>query len=188
MMKILIAYASAHGSTGEMAQFIGRILQSYSAEVTVANVSDVESAAGYDVYILGSAIHGGLWLQEMCTFIDRFEQQLSEAPLYFWVTCIRAIEADGREHALRYYFDTKELKKFDMREMAVFTGKLDARTITRQEQWYLVANYDGKLDAGDVQQDYRDWQALAAWGNKIASDVGLVPTFDPAASGTLMTH
>jgi len=186
-MKILVAYASAHGSTREVAHFIGRVLYTYGAEVTVANAADVQSVEGYDVYVLGSAIHGGLWLQEIFTLFDRFEKQLAEKPMYFWVTCIRALENDGREHALKYYFDPKTLDAFDVRGKAVFTGQLDTKTITRQEQWYLVANYDGKLDAGDIRQDYRDWQAIAAWTNDLAKNIGLVPEFDTVPGGTLAT-
>src|SRR5215216_4842008 len=149
-MRILVAYASAHGSTKEVAQFIGRVLSTYNTDVTVANVVDVQSVEGYDAYLLGSAIHASLWLQEMCTFFDRFEDQLAEKHLYFFITCIRALEEDGRQHALQYYFDYKLLDSFQVREFGVFTGKLDTSAITRQEQWFLAANYDGKLMPGNL--------------------------------------
>jgi menaquinone-dependent protoporphyrinogen oxidase len=177
-MKILVAYASAHGSTGEVAQFIGRILSTYNAEVTVANVVDVQSVEGYDAYVLGSAIHAGLWLQEMCVFTERFEDTLAQKPSYFWISCLRALEDDGRKHALKYYFDNKLLESFDLRKQAVFTGKLNVNAIARHEQWFLVANYDGKLNTGNINQDYRDWQVIAAWANSIAEDLELQPQFE----------
>jgi len=185
-MKILVAYASAHGSTKEVAQFIGRVLQTYNAEVTVANAIDIQSVEGYDAYILGSAVHGGLWLQEMCTFIDRFKDTLSENPMIFWVSCIRALEEDGREHAVKYYFDHKLLESFDVRAQAVFTGKLDTSAITRQEQWFLVANYDGKLTAGNIKHDYRDWQAIATWTNTVAQNLELEPVFESVRTGDVV--
>ena len=186
-MKILVAYASAHGSTKEVAQFIGRVLATYNAEVTVTNVVDVQSVEGYDAYVLGSAIHASLWLQEMCTFIDRFEDLLARKPMYFWVSCIRALEEDGREHALKYYFDFKAMEPFDVREVAVLTGKLNTSAITRQEQWFLVANYDGKLSPGNIKHDYRDWQAIATWANNIAQDLELEPVFEPQESEATLT-
>jgi menaquinone-dependent protoporphyrinogen oxidase len=187
MMKILVAYASVHGSSKEMAQFIGRILQTYDAEVTVANVVDIHNVEGYDAYVLGTAIHASLWLQDMCTFIDRFKDHLARKPTYFWVSCIRALEEDGRAHALKYYFDYKMLDAFDVREVSVFTGKLDTSNITRQEQWFLVANYDGKLTPGNMKHDYRDWQAIARWGNKIAQDLDLKPSFESLQAETVVT-
>jgi menaquinone-dependent protoporphyrinogen oxidase len=177
-MKILVAYATTHGSTAEVAQFIGRVLSTYNADVTVSNVVDIQSVGGYDAYVLGSAIHAGLWLQEMCVFIDRFDNALAQKPSYFWVSCIRALEEDGRKHALKYYFDHKLLEPFDLRKQAVFAGKLNVNAITRHEQWFLVANYDGKLTTGNINQDYRDWKAVAAWANSIANDLQLVPVFD----------
>lgn len=186
-MKILVAYATAHGSTKEVAQFIGRVLSTYNAEVSVYNVVDVQSVEGYDAFVLGSAIHASLWLQEMCTFFDRFGDQLMRKPMYFWVTCIRALEEDGKKHALQYYFDYKLLEDYQVQEFAVFTGKLDAREITRQEQWFLAANYDGKLMPGNINHDYRDWKAIAAWANNIAIDSELVPVFESEQSGDIVS-
>jgi menaquinone-dependent protoporphyrinogen oxidase len=180
-MKILVAYASVHGSTGEVAEFIGRVLRDYNTEVTVSDVSDVQSVDGYDVFVLGSAVHGGLWLHEMSAFTDRFAQQLAQKPSYFWITCIRALEAAGSEHALKYYVDHKALQSFDVRDVVVFSGKLQTDAITRQEQWYLAANYDGKLMPGNIKHDFRDWQAIAAWANGIAKDQQLELVFEQSS-------
>jgi menaquinone-dependent protoporphyrinogen oxidase len=180
-MRILVAYASAHGSTREVAEFIGRILSAYSANVTVADVRDVQKIDQYDGYVLGSAIHGGMWLQEMCAFTDRFTQKLASKPSYFWITCIRTLEPEGYEHARKYYVDHKTLESFNVRDIAVFTGKLNTSAITRQEQWYLAANYDGKIAAGGIKHDFRDWQAIASWAVSIARDLNLVPEFDQTA-------
>lgn len=178
-MKILIAYATAHGSTREVGEFIGRALRAYEVEVTVANVKEVQSVAGYDAFVLGSAIHGSLWLQEMCVFIDQFHDKLAEKPAYFWINCIRALEADGREHALKYYFDYKSLNSINVRDPAVFTGKLNTLENNQNEQWFLIANYDGKLTPGNLNHDYRDWGAIAAWANKLAKELDLQPSFEP---------
>lgn len=176
-MKILVAYASAHGSTQEVAHFIGRMLSAYNAEVTVTNSKDVQSVTGYDVYVLGSAIHGGMWLQEMCAFTDRFAPELGAKPSFFWINCIRALEAEGREHALKYYVDHKTLQSLNVRDIAVFTGKLNTAAITHEEQWYLATNYDGKMAAGGIKHDFRDWHAIAGWANAIAKDLSLKPVF-----------
>lgn len=181
-MRILIAYASAHGSTRDVAEFIGRVFRVYDVEVTVANVKDVQSVDGYDAYVLGSAIHGGLWLQEMCSFTDRFGDQLAQKITYFWINCIRALEADGYEHALKYYIDHNALRSFNVRDIAVFAGKLNTDAITRQEQWYLASNYDGKMTAGNIKDDFRDWEAIAAWANSAAKELKLEPIFEQSES------
>jgi menaquinone-dependent protoporphyrinogen oxidase len=177
-MRILVAYASAHGSTKEVAEFIGRMLSVYNARVSVMNVVDVNDISEYEAFVLGSAIHGGLWLHEMCAFTDRFGSRLAQKPSYFWINCIRALEPDGREHALEYYVDHKTLRSFNVRDIAVFTGRLNVDAIDRREQWFLAANYDGKLMPGTIKHDFRDWEAIALWANRIAKDLHLEPAFD----------
>ena len=95
-MKILVAYASAHGTTGEIATFISNTLEVYGADVTHASVETIEDIKGYDAFILGSAIHEGIWLRSMMLFIDKFEAELAQKPVYFFISCIRIVEADGR--------------------------------------------------------------------------------------------
>jgi menaquinone-dependent protoporphyrinogen oxidase len=177
-MKILVAYASVHGSTGEVAGFMGRMLRAYSVEVDVKNIKDVENIADYDACVLGSAIHGGLWLREMSVFTRRSSDRLAQKPCYFWVTCIRALEEDGLEYALTNYFDHQILEVIHARNIAVFTGKLRTDAITRQELWYLASHYDGTQVPGIIKDDFRDWEAIAAWTNGIAKDLHLKPVFE----------
>jgi menaquinone-dependent protoporphyrinogen oxidase len=177
-MKILVAYATAHGSTGEVAEFIARTLRTYSVEVDVKNVQAITKLDEYDAYVMGSAIHGSMWLREMTLFTRRNLEQLARHPAYFWVTCIRALEEDGREYARKYYFDPETLKALQMRDTAVFTGKLRTDAITRQEVWYLASHYDGRQTAGILNDDFRNWQEIAAWANRVAQDLGLSPRFD----------
>jgi menaquinone-dependent protoporphyrinogen oxidase len=183
-MKILVAYASAHGSTAEVAEFIGRVLTTYSAEVDVADTKTVTNVDGYDAFVLGSAVHSGVWLQEMLLFFDRFAEQIAQKPNYFWVSCIRALEADGLLHAEMYYFNHRLLQSVNTRDIAVLTGKLKTEEITRGEQWSLAANYDGRMLPGALHQDFRDWQAIATWANQIAKELKLTPVFETEADVT----
>ncbi|HXV10707.1 MAG TPA: flavodoxin domain-containing protein, partial [Burkholderiales bacterium] len=68
-MRALTVYASAHGSTAEVAQFIADIWKKRGIETDVAAVGAAPSVAGYDACVLGSAIHNGLWLPEMAAFV-----------------------------------------------------------------------------------------------------------------------
>lgn len=176
-MKILVAYASMHGSTQEVAEFIGRVLRTYNADVDVADVRSIKRVNEYDTYILGSAIEGGTWLHEMLQFFEQFNSQLYHKPLFFWITCIRALETDGYEHAMKYYFDHKILEEFNLKDTAVFPGKLKLDAITGEEQWYLASHYDGKKPPMMEKDDFRNWEAIAAWANHIAKDLELTPSF-----------
>ena len=52
-MRALIVYASAHGSTAEVARFMAEIWRKRGIETDVAAVGTAPSLAGYDAYALG---------------------------------------------------------------------------------------------------------------------------------------
>ena len=80
-MKVLIAYASGHGSTGEVAQFIADVLKEHDIDVTVKLAEQVQSVSGYDAFIVGSPIYGGMWLTELSQFLEKFKAELSAKPV-----------------------------------------------------------------------------------------------------------
>ncbi|MBE0688492.1 MAG: hypothetical protein IH587_00040, partial [Anaerolineae bacterium] len=102
-MNVLVGYASAHGSTAEMAEFIGRLLRAYDVNVTVSALNDVQDCSDYDLFVLGSAIHAGMWLQEMSLFLERCADALKSHRTNLFITCIRVLEPNGVEHCLEYY-------------------------------------------------------------------------------------
>lgn len=176
-MKILVAYASAHGTTGEVANFMARILENFGADVTCAPVEKVESVAEYDAFVLGSAIHEGVWLQGMLLFLDKFEAELMQKPVYFFVTCIRIVEADGYEHVMKQYMYAPTLEKLKVRNVNAFGGAIQLNNINWDERWALGLRYDGTNLQSRLNADYRDWYSISAWVNNIAKDLELKPTF-----------
>jgi menaquinone-dependent protoporphyrinogen oxidase len=179
-MNILIAYATAHGSTAGVAQEIGQLLVERNLNITVANVKDVRAVRDYDVLILGSAIHMGAWLPEMTAFLRAFQDDLIAKPIYLWVNCIRVLEQYGEEHVLEYYLDHEMLNRLRVRNIAIFPGKLNLDTADWNERWTLAARYDGATWPSSFDGDFRDWEKIRNWGNRIASE--LQPA-TPAQSG-----
>jgi menaquinone-dependent protoporphyrinogen oxidase len=183
-MKVLVGYSSAHGSTREIAQFIGKILQIYDLEVTVADAEAVSDAQQYDTFVLGTAIHAGIWLQGMLQFMDRFRDVLARKPTYFFITCIRILEEDGYEHVMENYLHHDILKSINVREVIPFAGKLEFEAVDWEDRWLLAVRYDGQIMPGEYRDDYRNWQTIASWAHKIADELGAVPNFkDTDSSG-----
>jgi menaquinone-dependent protoporphyrinogen oxidase len=54
-MKVLVAAASRHGATQEIAEAIGRALDAEDMDASVATIEEVGDPTGYDAVILGSA-------------------------------------------------------------------------------------------------------------------------------------
>lgn len=170
-MNILVGYASAHGSTAEIAQEIGKVLQEYKLNVTVANVADVESVDDYDGFVLGSAIHAGMWLTEMSQFITRFGDKVAVRPFYYFMTCIRVLEDFGTEHVVTNYINHQIMSKLRPREIVAFAGRLEMNAVNWEDRWTLSARYDGSGVPGSYDNDFRDWDKIREWARHVADDL-----------------
>src|SRR5215211_4260149 len=72
---VLVAVASKHGATAEIADAI--------AEQLRRDAGDVKSLAGYDAVVLGSAVYAKRWRREARSFLRKHHDELAERP--FWV-------------------------------------------------------------------------------------------------------
>jgi menaquinone-dependent protoporphyrinogen oxidase len=94
--KILVAYASANGSSGGVAQTIGQTLAESGAAVDVFPVKSVTSLDGYHSVVLGSAIHGGKWLPEAVDFLKANRESLRKLPTAFFLVCMLLAKPDAK--------------------------------------------------------------------------------------------
>lgn len=178
--KVLVAYATAHGSTGEIAEFIGRTLRAFSLDVRVANVEHITSISEYDLVFMGSPVHAGMWLPQLSKFMRQFENELAEKKTFMFITCIRVLETDSVDHILENYVYKPALEKLQitLKEVGIFAGKITQTSIKGDERWLLTANYDGKEMPGTFDQDYRDWQAITQWVTAVLIGFGIKPSFE----------
>lgn len=180
-MRILSVYASAHGSTAEVARFMGGLWQRCGVEAVVEAGDSIRSVEGYDAYVLGSAVHNGLWLPEMAAFVRRTRSELADKPAYLWLTCLRAIEPGGYAYVTNNYLPNLLSRTLSFRRIGIFAGKIDMTTINQDEAWILAFRYDGSRDASTLAGDHRDWKAIRAWAEQLADD--LVPGSVPRSPG-----
>src|SRR4051794_9657417 len=83
MTTVLVTFASKHGSTAEIAERIAETLSTCGLQVDCMEAGEVESLAGYDAVILGSAVYMRRWRREARKFLHRFADDLAQRP--FWV-------------------------------------------------------------------------------------------------------
>lgn len=170
-MNILVAYATAHGSTAEVAAFIGQELEKRDYSVVVANVTAVTSVNDYDAFVLGSPVHDGMWLTEMSQFLERFEDRLKAAPVAYFMTCIRVLEDDGYDHCLQEYVNHRVLNDLNITEITAFAGQLELDAVDWDERWALAARYDGNSPPGSYNRDFRDWDTIGDWARQVADSL-----------------
>lgn len=169
-MNTLIAYASRHGSTAEVAEFIGTVMTEQRIRVTIQPVGQVMSLDPYDAVLLGSPIHSGMWLPEMALFVQRWQQQLERRLTYLWVTSIRVLEADGVDYVMDNYLPRALMRQMNVRSVAAFAGKLDLARVNWSERWTLAARFAGEPPCGD----FRDWDLIRDWAEAIVADMRVV--------------
>ncbi|WP_428543248.1 flavodoxin domain-containing protein [Profundibacter sp.] len=88
--NILIAYASRLGSTAEVAKTIA---DEIGAQTRC--IDDIESLAGYDAVIIGSAIRYDKWLPEATDFVKTHQSTLQSMPVA--MGCVsKVVEIDFR--------------------------------------------------------------------------------------------
>lgn len=153
---ILVAYASKHGATAEVAQAVGDVLSGPGAEVAVRAVAEVDDLTPYTAAVVGSPIYSSDWLPEATAFVKGHSRALGAMPAACFTLAIRLRNGSEaiRETVERYI--TTERVIMQPISVGYFAGRLDydlLSPITR-----LQVQTKG-LPAGD----FRDWDAIRAW-------------------------
>lgn len=165
-MRVLVAAASRHGATDEIAERIGSDLTEGGVAVEVKKLRDVEGLDGYDAVVLGSAVYFGNWLKEAREFVDAHADEIRERPTWLFasgpITGHPPIPDDSG--GLRTRLPEELVEKTQAREHKTFGGKLDVSKLHRIEK--VVAK-----GVRASEGDHRDWRAVDEWAAGIANDL-----------------
>ena len=163
-MTVLVAAASKHGATEEIAERIGADLTQYGLEVEVHKLGEVEDVRPYEAVVLGSAIFYGKWMKEAIRFVAIHARELSERPT--WLFGSGSITGDPPVDDDRNAISPARVEKLvaetHAREHKVFAGKLDRNTLGLTEMLPV------RLARGR-EGDWRDWEAIDEWASGIAN-------------------
>jgi hypothetical protein len=83
-MRALIAYASKHSSTEEIAERIGAAMRQAGCTAEVRSASEVDDLSGYDAVVLGSAVYAKRWRPDARRFARRHGRALRELPAWLF--------------------------------------------------------------------------------------------------------
>ncbi|MGW0607686.1 flavodoxin domain-containing protein [Streptomyces sp. NPDC002640] len=165
--RILITYATVHGSTRSIAERVADELRRRSARTDVRSCGDVTDVRPYDAVVLGSAVHDMAWLPEAMDLLHRERDALREHPVWaFSVGMPGALRGPwkllaGREEPT---VAGPVLRELSPRDHRLFSG------VIRPE--HLPAGGRLRLRAMGLRYgDYRDWVAVDDWARRIADDL-----------------
>lgn len=165
-MRVLIAAASRHEATTEIAQAIGRALTQAGIEVEVSSPTRVGSLDGYDGVVLGSAVYMGRWQPSAVGFIKTHAEALRQRPV--WLFSSGPIGSPDPKPEGDPAEVSELAREIRAREHRIFTGRLDRGRLAFGERAIVAAV---KAEYGD----FRNWDEIAAWGAKIARQLAKRP-------------
>jgi menaquinone-dependent protoporphyrinogen oxidase len=161
-MKVLVAAASRHGATQEIAEAIGTALDAEGLHPSVATVADAGDPAGYDAVVLGSAVYMGHWLDAATTYVDAHGAVLSARPT--WLFSSGPIGDPPRPDEAHAVDVAELLAKTRAKGHKLFAGKLDKGELGFGERAVMLA-------FRAAEGDYRDWHEVEAWAGAIAGEL-----------------
>ena len=189
--KILVAYGTKSGSTGEVAEAIGKAVREGGAMVDVCPARDVTEVSSYDAVIVGSPILYGKWHSEAARLLERHQEVLSQIPVVFFLTCLeltktpeekkrdmsiyvdpslgRPPRAEGKltffekGHLLSAFLDPmlKKVPQVKLFSVGVFRGKLDYSKLDFISS--LVMKLIWLIYKRAPEGDFRNWEAIRSW-------------------------
>ncbi|WP_104522912.1 flavodoxin domain-containing protein [Blastococcus atacamensis] len=165
--RVLVGYATAAGSTQEIAERIAGRLERAADEVVVRPVGPDLDPARFNALVLGSAVHGMSWLPPALDFLRRAASTTGHCPT--WCFSVGGL-APGPGRAGR--LSGQELRRIEQGfptgfrplEHRIFGGVVQTAGVP----WY------GRLfwrAAGGQPGDQRDWPAIEAWADTIAAEL-----------------
>lgn len=171
--RILVAYASALGSTAGVAETIGRTLIDSGAQVDVCRVEDVKALAQYRAVIVGSAVRNHEWLPEAVEFVRSHQMTLALKPFAIFHVCMTMSMKSGRYQPMVEEWLQPVRDLVEPISEGYFAGALDISRIPSfgDRLKFRISVLTGAWSAGD----HRDWEAIRAWTNDLALQLQIQP-------------
>jgi menaquinone-dependent protoporphyrinogen oxidase len=158
--RLLVAYATKHGSVAKVAEFIGATLRQDGLSVDVQPAGAVKTVAGYDAVVLGGALYMGRWHADAKTFLKRHHEALASLPVAIFAMGPLTLEDKDvkgarmqLDRALRPYGDVTPVS------VAIFGGAVDPTKLR------FPFNRMPETDA-------RDWEAIREWALEVETKAG----------------
>jgi menaquinone-dependent protoporphyrinogen oxidase len=152
--RVLITYATRHGSTAEVAGAIAQSLWKAGISADLLPMQDVVAVEHYRAVIVGSPLYRKKLLPEAVAFVAGHSGALAARPVAAFVTGSTLSDAKGRAVADRALDALRA--RVAITETGFFPGCLNPERLPLSER--LMA-----MVAGIPAEDLRDWRQISAW-------------------------
>jgi menaquinone-dependent protoporphyrinogen IX oxidase len=165
--RVLVATASKHGATAELATFLATCLREATAgrpgelSAVAIPVHQQPDPARYDAVVLASAVYAGRWLEPARHYAAEHAAALRARPV--WLLSSGPIGEPPFPPDEPH--DAEPIRAMvGARGHRVFPGRLDKHLLSFGERAMVTAM---RAPVGD----FRDWEAIRAWAEEIAPEI-----------------
>ena len=171
MSKVLVAYASKHGATEEIAEAIADELRGAGHTVDCVPAGSVGELGSYDAAVLGSAVYMARWRPAARRLLGRAARELAGRPLWLFSSgpCGQAEPSYASPPGVE-----RRARRLGAREHVVFGGRVPL------EPSNFVERSIARKSAPE-HRDLRDWAVISDWAAAVAAE--LPPSGDRVAAG-----
>jgi menaquinone-dependent protoporphyrinogen oxidase len=192
--RVLLVYATRHGSTREVADAVAEALRAAGCEVDQRAAGDAPGPAGYDALVIGGPMIMG-WHRQAMRYLKAHRAELQSVPTALFITAASLTdtgetEVDGvpilkdprvakaprtsgklryrESYALPSHYLGDVLKKatpLRPKSVAFFGGCLDLTTMNIFEKLFVL------LAVGATPGDGRHWELIRSWGAGLAEEL-----------------
>ena len=155
--RILVAHASRHGSTREVADAVAATLSARGLSVNVMPAAEVAHLRGYAGVVLGGALYTGRLHKDARRFLARHHDALESRVFAVFALGPRTLEPDDLAGS-RAQLERALASAPPPVSVAVFGGAL------KPEELRFPFN---RMPASDA----RDWTAIETWASELAAHV-----------------
>jgi menaquinone-dependent protoporphyrinogen oxidase len=162
MSAVLVAYATKHGSTREVAEAVAAVLGEAGADVSVRAAADVKDVEGFAAVVLGGSLYYFRWHRDARRFLSRHRDTLSGLPVAIF--------------ALGPIEDTAEQYEGARNQLDRALGKASWLSPVS------VAVFGGQMKPSEQRNpamkkmppsDLRDWEVIRAWAGGLVDALGV---------------
>ncbi|WP_199190350.1 flavodoxin domain-containing protein [Cryobacterium sp. N22] len=175
-VRVAVVCASQYGATLGIAERIGAELGLAGLDARVYDAAQPPHAAevaGFDAFVVGSAVYMGRWLKDATTFVRRHQPTLLEHRVWLFSSGplgpatgaadgSDGSDVNGRDEPAEIADFTNTVRPVGHR---VFSGAIDPEALSLGHR--VIRKFPGaaeKIPAGD----FRDWPEIEAWAREIA--------------------
>lgn len=164
--RVLVCYATAAGSTAEIAARIAEVIGAAGFDVACRPAPGPDlDLSGTDAVVVGSAVHDMAWLPGGLEVLPR----ISQSGLPVWCFSVGSVEPRGALTGLLARMEAKQVQAgfpagFRMRDHRVFRGVL----VREGVGWWGLLFY---RVVGSRSGDHRNWRGIEEWARRIAGDL-----------------